>query len=422
MRILVLAQVFPRAVDDSMGAFLLHLADAVAAAGIETDVIAPHAPGLRDDEPIGAAWVHRFHYAPASWENLAYAGTMHEIVGHGIGAKALFVAFCLALFFKTLGTLRTMRQGSGRPSEPGQTGVHSTEGSASAAQSDSSRIILHAHWWLPGGVVGAFVSLLTRVPLVVTTHGTDVELLRRTPWLKPLARFTFSRAVAVTCGSSYLRDQLLELGVVDALRASVVPMPVAPLFDKAAGGSVNRSPGLVLTASRLTAQKSIDTLIAAVALLRERGLSARLTIVGGGPERPGLEEQTGRLGLRDAVTFLGALPQRELPVHYAECAVFVLPSIREGMGLVLAEALLCGAPVIAVNSGGVTDIVRDGDTGLLVPERDPAALAHAIRRLLDDPTLAGQLAARGSAWVRERFTAERVAAQFAQTYSQILNE
>jgi glycosyltransferase involved in cell wall biosynthesis len=425
-RLLVLAHVFPRTVDDSMGAFLLHLADALAERGAQTDVVAPHAADLADDETIGAARVHRFHYAPARWEHLAYAGTMHEMVGRGIGGKILFAFFCLAFFFKTLSVARRnphpwLWQTSPQSPPPSST----REGSLLAM---TKTITLHAHWWLPGGFVGALVSMLTRAPLVITTHGTDVEMLRRARWAKPLARFTFARARTVTCGSTYLREQLLSLGVADAARVCVIPMPVNPQFaiPNSQFGQNNelRTPALaggarvanceILTVARLTAQKSIDTLLDAMAVLRERACDARLKIIGDGPERAALEQQTRALNLQDHVEFVGALPQKELPRHYAECAVFVLPSIREGMGLVFAEALLCGAPVIAANSGGVTDIVKDGDTGLLVPERDARALADAIEKMLNDRAFAARLASNGATWVRERYTRGRVAAQFAE--------
>jgi glycosyltransferase involved in cell wall biosynthesis len=411
MRVLVLAHVFPRTVDDSMGAFLLHLADALVERGVQTDVVAPHAAGLADDETIGAARVHRFRYAPTRWERLAYTGTMHEIVGRGIGGKVLFAFFCAAFFFKALRTVIASR-GAAKQSQD-NTEIASSHKPLLAM----TGLILHAHWWLPGGLIGALVSRLTGIPLVITTHGTDVEMLRRTRWAMPLARFAFSRARAITCGSTYLREQLLALGVADTARVNVIPMSVNPLFENPP--SVTRNASLVLTVARLTTQKSVDTLIDALAILRDRGSSARLEIIGDGPARAALEQQTRALNLQDRVVFLGALAQKELPPHYAACAVFVLPSIREGMGLVLAEALLCGAPVIAANSGGVTDIVKDGETGLLVPERDARALADAIEKLVIDRALAARLAANGAAWVRERYTRGRVAAQFAEVYENI---
>jgi glycosyltransferase involved in cell wall biosynthesis len=167
----------------------------------------------------------------------------------------------------------------------------------------------------------------------------------------------------------------------------------------------------------LTKQKSIDTLIDAVALVPD----VRLTIIGDGPERAHLEQRAWDLNVQSRVEFLGALPQEQLPAHYATCGVFVLPSIREGMGLVLAEALLCGAPVIATNSGGVTDIVRDDETGLLFPERDARALANAIEKMLNDHALARRLAETGAARVHERYTSNRVAQQFIEIYARCQN-
>jgi glycosyltransferase involved in cell wall biosynthesis len=386
-RVLMLAHVFPRALDDSMGAFLLHLADALAEQGARIDVIAPHAANLADIESFGAVRVHRFHYAPVRWERLAYTGTMHEFVARGSVNKILFAFFNIAFFFKALLVVR-----------------------ATGAQ------LLHAHWWLPDGLVGALVSLITRVPLVITTHGTDVEMLRRTRWATPLARFVFARARAITCGSTYMRTQLLAQDVADGVRVVVIPMPVSAEF-RIQNSEPEIQNSQVLTVARLTKQKSIDTLVDALAILRERGSNARLKIIGDGPERAALEQQARDLCLQDRIEFLGALLQKDLPSQYAACAVFVLPSVREGMGLVLTEALLCGAPVIAANSGGVTDIVHDDKTGLLFPERDARALADTIEKLLNDRVLAVRLATNGAAWVRERFTRERVAAQFAEVYS-----
>src|SRR5512135_2638728 len=88
-RVLVLAHVFPRTLEDSMGAFLLHLVDALDATGVSSTVVAPHAAGLADAETLSAARLYRFHYAPDRWERLAYAGTMHEFVAHGIMNKLL---------------------------------------------------------------------------------------------------------------------------------------------------------------------------------------------------------------------------------------------------------------------------------------------------------------------------------------------
>ena len=388
MRVLLLTHVFPRAADDLLGAFLLHLSEAFGERA-QVYVIAPHAAGLSDRENFGAIQVERFHYARDADETLAYTGVMHEQVARGIGGKIAFARFVWNYF-------RAARR------------------AAKQFRPD----IIHAHWWLPGGLVGALVSKLTHTPLVLTTHGTDVEQLRKTRWAKPLARFAFGQARVTTCGSNYLRARLIELDAADAKRVQVIPMPVNPLFVNAKPQrKIQNSKFEILTVARLTKQKNIDVLIEALSILRARGVDAHLQIVGDGDQRDVLQNKTRDLRLDACVAFLGARAQTELPDLYARCDAFVLPSVREGMGLVLAEALLCGAPVIATNSGGVTDIVMENETGLLFPERDVNALADALEKYARDAAYAARLAQNGRVFVVERFTPERVAAQFLDVYA-----
>lgn len=408
MRVVLLTHVFPRAADDPLGAFLLHLTHALQPKA-ESFVVAPHAAGLREREMIQDIPIARFRYARPDQETLAYTGVMHEHVARGIGGKILFARFLFAYFGAALRAVR----------------AHNAD-------------MIHAHWWLPGGFVGALVSQLTNVPLIITTHGTDVEQLRRARWARPLARFAFGRARLITCGSNYLRENLIELGVAHKNQVRVIPMPVNPLFvnDRR---TILRSPSQgvpdepqnrsnlqpstqaqrinLLTVARLSQQKSIDTLIDAVEILRTRGVDTRLKIAGDGAQRASLEEMSRAKNLQTVIEFLGMCPQGALPDLYARCDVFVLPSVREGMGLVLAEALLCGAPVIAADSGGVTDIVINGETGLLFPERDANALADALQKFACDSQLKARLAENGRAYVLTRFTPERAAEQFLQAYA-----
>jgi glycosyltransferase involved in cell wall biosynthesis len=395
LRVTVLAHVFPRGLNDPMGAFLLHLALGLDAQGVAVDVIAPHAPGLAYCEILAGIRVHRFRYAPDRWERLAYSGTMHEAVASGCANKLLFVLFSLAMFWSGLSVaLRTRAD------------------------------LIHAHWWAPGGLVGALISSLTGRPLVLTTHGTDVEILSHANWIVLLARRVFGRAQVATCGSGYLRAQLIALGV-GSVRVRVIPMPVSRLFEACAEGFTSsdhrreekaRESCTVLTVARLTAQKDIATLLEALSLLRERGRAIRLIVVGDGPQRGSLESRAASLGLANDVEFRGTVAPQYLPAIYRSCDVFVLPSVGEGLGLVLVEALLCGKPVVATSGGGATDVVTDDETGLLVPQRSALALADAIERLCDNPALAARLAASGKARAQQRFTSDAIAAQFLEVY------
>lgn len=391
MRVVVLTHVFPRAAADPLGAFLLHLAQALAPR-VETLVVAPHAAGLADKEMVGGICVTRFRYAREADETLAYTGVMHEQVARGLNGKTRFAQFVRAYLQAARHVVK-------------KTGPQ----------------VIHAHWWLPGGFIGAVVSKLTGTPLVITTHGTDVAQLERAAWAKTPARFAFAQASAITCGSAYLRNELVRQGVADADKIQVIPMPVNPLFvqDTLSPRSKPNDGFKILTVARLTRQKSIDTLIEALGILRARGIDARLEIAGDGDQRASLEEQVRSLQVEPQVKFLGLVPQSELPARYADCDAFVLPSVREGMGLVLAEALLCGAPVVATNSGGVTDIVKHGQTGLLFPERDANAMADALERYARDPGYAAQLARAGHVHVMEHYTPRHVAEHFFQVYERV---
>jgi glycosyltransferase involved in cell wall biosynthesis len=160
---------------------------------------------------------------------------------------------------------------------------------------------------------------------------------------------------------------------------------------------------------RLDPVKCVGDLIEAVAMLPPR---VRLEIYGDGPERPGLERLVAQLGLGGRVTFHGAVerPQEAL----ASIDLLVLPSQAEGFGLVLIEAMAAGVPVVATNVAGIRDVVRDGETGLLVPPHSPQALADAITRVFGDAGLQQRLTDAGRADVNERFAWNRVIERYRE--------
>src|SRR5262249_55151864 len=138
-----------------------------------------------------------------------------------------------------------------------------------------------------------------------------------------------------------------------------------------------------------------------------------LRIVGSGPERAALEQRIGAAGLKGTIELVGARPQEDLPRLYREASACVLPSVitedgdRDGIPNVLVEAMRMGVPVVSTAISGIPELVRDSDTGLLVPPRDAAALAQAIGRLLDDASLRRRLIANAAARVSTEFDLDR---------------
>lgn len=219
--------------------------------------------------------------------------------------------------------------------------------------------LVHAHW-LPCGLV----ALATRRPFVLQLWGSDVELARRAP---RLARPVVRRARVVICASQALAADARALGARDV---RVIPGGV----DLPERVREPAEPPELLFAGRLSPEKGILELVEAA-----DGLP--LVVAGDGP-------------LRDRVPgALGMLPHDELLRLYERCAVVVCPSRREGYGMVCAEAMAHGRPVVASAVGGLLDLVADGETGVLVPPGDVPALRAALERLLGDRPLRERLGA-----------------------------
>jgi glycosyltransferase involved in cell wall biosynthesis len=178
----------------------------------------------------------------------------------------------------------------------------------------------------------------------------------------------------------------------------------------------------LLCVARFQEKKGIDTLVDACATLRARGVPFALRVLGDGPMRPALEARVARLGLAGPVALEGPLPQEDVARALAACHAFVMPCRQDrtgdmdGIPTVFMEALATGRPVVSCPVSGIPELVRDGETGLLVPPNDPAALADAVTRLAADAPLRVRLGRQGRALVErqhdERTNARRLLALF----------
>lgn len=167
---------------------------------------------------------------------------------------------------------------------------------------------------------------------------------------------------------------------------------------------------VVVCVSRLVPRKGQDMLIRALPAIRRRVPDAALLVVGGGPYRATLEKLARSTGVERDVVFTGSVPWEALPAHYAAGDVYAMPCRTrnrgldvEGLGIVYLEASATGLPVVAGDSGGAPDAVREGETGYVVPGRDVAVLADRVATLLADRDLARQLGAAGRAWVEKEW-------------------
>ncbi len=283
--------------------------------------------------------------------------------------------------------------------------------------------VFHAHLiWPLACKFGLMAAIAARVPAIVATEQLFVDFhLDRSIYLQQrLVAAGVGRYLPVSRDlARRLRDRLnipaRKLQVVHngiPLGALDQPPAANPALRACLAGESGRP--IVLTVARLDAQKGLGYLLEAAALAPE----AQFVVAGEGPERSALEAQAAALGIAGRVTLLGY--RSDIADLIAACDVFVLPSLFEGLPLSVLEAMAAGRPVIATAIGGTDEAITPGETGLLVPPADPAALAGAIRALLADRPLAARLARAGRARVEAEFSAARMVREVVQVYRELL--
>ena len=295
--------------------------------------------------------------------------------------------------------------------------------------------LIHAHYWL-SGVAGLVLRDRWSVPLVQMFHtlGHLKNDATRAPIdHEPAVRIDEEARIVgavdrIVAATTVERTHLVQHYGADPSRIAVIPCGVdTNLFLPGDQSAARAALGLddqprLLYVGRLAPIKGLETLLDAMARLRAAGTRVHLSIVGGDADEPlnghegALRTRLARLDLGGTVTFVGAQPQERLRAWYVAADTTVLPSHYESFGMVALEAMACGIPVVASRVGGLQTTVRDGVTGLLVRESDPAALAGALDRLLGDPDLRFRLGREGVQWAaRHRWPciAEAVCREYA---------
>ncbi|MBW2146657.1 MAG: glycosyltransferase [Deltaproteobacteria bacterium] len=287
-----------------------------------------------------------------------------------------------------------------------------------AEQEGISYDLVHSHYWLSGWI-GALLKPLWGIPWVHMYHTLGFlnnHVARPGEVKEPSIRLTMEAKIGkeaerVVVPTPMEKAHLIwSLGIAPE-KIRVIPCGVdVELFQPVDPHKARNLLGLdsgrfILFVGRLTPVKGLDTLIRAFRILADRGWNngkgVRLLIVGGDQEEPDadsseLSSLAGSLGVADKMLFLGPQRQSLLPLFYASAEVCVLPSRYESFGMVALEAMACGKPVVASNVGGLAFSVLNDETGVLVPEGDPSALAVHLSFLLDHPEVARTLGRRAA--------------------------
>ena len=393
LRILYIVSAYRRNEADVITPWLTRTIHLLGRRGISVEVLAPSYRGL-GDQVVDGVRVHRFRYAPHDWEDLTHDQTAPDRVREKPAYLALVPGYVAA------GSL------------------------AAARLARSGRFdLLHVHWPIPHGVLGLAAKRASGLPLVSTFHGVELTwTARKMPFLLPFLRHLIRASDAVTANSSHTERLIRE-----AVERPVVRIPFGAALEPTSDAPAERarrepgSPFCLLFVGRLVQRKGLPHLLDALELMPS-GRPVELDIVGDGPDREALERRAGELGLGDRVRFRGFVADSELSRFFAAADAFVLPAVEddkgdvEGLGVVLIEAQAHGVPVIASASGGIVDIVRHEQTGLLVPPGDPGELAAAITRLAADAPLRERLARAGREHARATFSWDAIIDRLVDVY------
>ncbi|MCS6912251.1 MAG: glycosyltransferase family 4 protein [Myxococcales bacterium] len=264
--------------------------------------------------------------------------------------------------------------------------------------------VLLAAWAYPDGCAAVMLGRLLDLPVVVKLHGSDINVLGQRTGPRQLMQLLLPRASRVVAVSDALRDRAAELGVaperIDVVRNGVD----AALFRPLDQAEARRQLGLasrptVVCVSRLERAKGVLDLLEAFALLRRQRPDVQLLLVGSGEAEHACSERSAAEDLRGSVVLAGAVPLEQVPLYMGAADVVVMPSWAEGLPNTVLEAQACGRPVVATDVGGVSEVVNRPELGVLVPPRQPAALAAALAATLARPFDPARIAgARSRSW------------------------
>ena len=287
--------------------------------------------------------------------------------------------------------------------------------------------IVHAQS-IPRGAACILARKLFGIPCVVWGQGSDVYL----PWRfkEVVSKFVLGNADALIALTEHMKQKMIE--ILNRERNCVFVIPNGIDYEFFSGylrkrDSVISKPRndekVILYVGRLEPVKGVRYLVQAMRILKDMVRNLKLTIVGDGSERKCLKELVRNLGLEDHVVFVGRVPHDKIPEYMASADVFVLPSLSEGFGMVVVEAMAMGLPVIASRVGGLPEIIKDCENGFLVEPRNPRDIAEKIILLLTNDDLRVYMSKRNTeearkySWEKIVEKLEKVYIRYTESYS-----
>ncbi len=408
MRVLMLTSSYPKFRGDTTAPFIESIATHIAAQGVETHVSLPEHRELKRGAVEDGVHFYPYRYAPKKeWTLWGYAEALRADVKLKRGVYAL-APLAIGSSFQKMMQLTAREKFD----------------------------VLHAHWVLPNAPAAVLVARARNLPLVISMHGSDVFMAEKNRAFGSIARWCFDNAAWLTACSDELMQRALTLGA-DENKTELIPygadakaFHVQPQDAQRVRAQLHlrNDAVMILSVGRMVHKKGFEFLVRAMPQILQRAPNAHLALVGYGDLHDALKAQAHSLGLNGHVTFAGRVPRQEIPAYFAAADIVSVPSVRDdagnvdGLPNVALEAMAAGKAIVASNIAGFPDVIEDGASGVLVPEKNAEALADAIVQLARDENLRASLGERARAKIRAQLNWDTVARRFVAGYARVIQQ
>jgi len=393
MKILVLSSVYPRFDADAEVPWLRISLRELKKNNCEAVLLVPAYKGLKNHSIDGIP-VYRFRYAPASLEFLTHDEGAPSKIARNPFLQLLAIPYIISGSIKTLFLCLKLKPE-----------------------------IIHVHWPFPHAFMAYFAAFFCKIPVVLTFYSAELLLAKKKRWIKPILKIFIKKADLVFAISSFTGKTVKEI-----YDRKIEFLPYGTTLD---GVKINierdklafQRKFTILFVGRHIERKGIEYLIKAAGMLDCAKFQIR--IAGQGDLTEKLKKQAAK-DAPEQVVFLGKLSKDDLEKEYQNANCFILPAITdsrgdtEGLGVVLIEATQYGLPVIASDVGGIPDIVIDRKTGLLVPEKNPVAIATAIKELSENEELRKSLVLGANEHIEQNFSWEKIVEKQIAVYQRLI--
>ena len=399
IKIYSLATTYPESVTSVKPKFVHILNKEMVKKGAEVKVIVPHTKDSLSMETMESVLIRRFKYLPESYE-LSDRSIPDEIKLSKIGKVK--VALMIGIFF-IFTYIECLKE---KPD------------------------IIHGHWAFPGGYIAYIVSKLVGSKCVISIHGGETPLLKKSKFILKKTINSLNKSDAVIVNSDYTKLEYKNLGVKDNKMIKINPAPNfvqhtqdTEQLEKFRRKFVNDDVKIVLFVGRLVERKGVEYLIKAIPKIKT---SVHIIIAGDGWLLHDLKKLVTSFGLENKVSFFGPPSNEEIGHLHDISNVFVVPSIidamgeTEGLGLVIPEAMESGLPVIATAVGGIVNIIKNNENGILIPQKDSEAIAEAVDKILSNKELRNKLVTNSKNTVEE-FLPSLIAKEHLEIFANCLN-